>query len=127
VNAVDFETITRRTPGVTSAASMCSGIQSRAGSNEPETAGPVTLMIVPKYDNVQPDAPLPDSNFLDAICKYVDSRRLVTTEVFLRDPSTNRSGFRSVLTSPPTKRRRSSRSVKQEMLRFSRRFQRPSH
>src|SRR5262249_32487181 len=31
-------------------------------------------------------APQPDRLFLDAICAYLDQRRLVTTEVFLRGP-----------------------------------------
>jgi hypothetical protein len=58
------------------------------GSNEPGDApGSVTLMIIPKYDPLQPDAPLPDRLFLDTICAYIDSRRLVTTEVFLRGPT----------------------------------------
>jgi hypothetical protein len=43
-------------------------------------------MIIPKYDNVQPDAPMPNRNFLDTVCAYLDPRRLVTTEVFLRGP-----------------------------------------
>jgi hypothetical protein len=55
--------------------------------NEPGDApGAVTLMVIPRYDPAQPDAPLPDRLFLDAICDYVDPRRLVTTEVFLRGP-----------------------------------------
>jgi hypothetical protein len=48
--------------------------------------GAVTLMVVPKYDLVQPGAPMPDRLFLDTICDWLDPRRLVTTEVFLRGP-----------------------------------------
>jgi hypothetical protein len=44
-------------------------------------------MVIPKYDPAQPDAPLPDRPFLDALCAYLDPRRLVTTEVFLRGPT----------------------------------------
>ncbi|MEK6302427.1 MAG: baseplate J/gp47 family protein [Acidobacteriota bacterium] len=88
VNAVDFETVTRRTPGVDiGRVDVLAAFSPELGSNEPGDApGSVTLMIIPKYDNAQPDAPLPDRTFLDAICEYVDSRRLVTTEVFLRGP-----------------------------------------
>ena len=88
VNAVDFETVTRRTPGVEiGRVEVLAAFSPELGSNEAGDApGSVTLMIIPKYDNAQPDAPLPDRTFLDAICEYVDSRRLVTTEVFLRGP-----------------------------------------
>jgi len=88
VSAVDFETVTRRTPGVDiGRVEVLAAFSPELGSNEPGDApGSVTLMIIPKYDNAQPDAPLPDRTFLDAICEYVDSRRLVTTEVFLRGP-----------------------------------------
>jgi hypothetical protein len=55
--------------------------------NEPGDApGAVTLMLIPRSDPVQPDAPVPDRLFLDAVCDYLEPRRLVTTEVFLRGP-----------------------------------------
>jgi len=43
-------------------------------------------MVLPKYDPVSPDAPQPGRLFLDTICRYLDPRRLVTTELFLRGP-----------------------------------------
>jgi hypothetical protein len=43
-------------------------------------------MVIPRYDPRQPDAPVPDRLFLDTICNYVDERRLVTTEIFMRGP-----------------------------------------
>jgi hypothetical protein len=49
--------------------------------------GAVTLMLVPLDDPAQPDAPLPRQPFLDAVCRYLDPRRLVTTEVILRGPA----------------------------------------
>src|SRR5262249_33437543 len=52
-----------------------------------DAPGAVTLMVVPSVDPLHPDAPVPDQPFLDAICDYIDPRRLVTTEVFLRGPS----------------------------------------
>src|SRR5262245_44916618 len=88
VNAADFETITRRTPGVDiGRVEALPAYNPELGSNEPGDApGAVTLMIIPKYDPEQPDAPLPRRLFMDTICRYLDSRRLVTTEVFLRAP-----------------------------------------
>src|SRR5262249_47259307 len=38
------------------------------------------------FDPVNPNAPSPDNKFLDAVCSYLDTRRLITTEVFLRGP-----------------------------------------
>jgi hypothetical protein len=46
----------------------------------------VTLLVIPRYDATQPDAPVPDKLFLEALCEFLEPRRLVTTEVFLRGP-----------------------------------------
>ncbi|HSF33661.1 MAG TPA: baseplate J/gp47 family protein [Candidatus Tectomicrobia bacterium] len=88
VTATDFETVARRTPGVDiGRVEVLPAYNPELGGNEPgDAAGAVTLMIIPKYDPAQPDAPMPDRLFLDAICTYIDARRLVTTEVFLRGP-----------------------------------------
>jgi hypothetical protein len=43
-------------------------------------------MLIPRYDARQPDAPRPDRLFLDAVCRHLEPRRLITTEVFLRGP-----------------------------------------
>jgi hypothetical protein len=51
-------------------------------------------MVVPRFDPAQPEAPVPDNVFIDAVCAYLDPRRLVTTEVFVRGPI-----YRSVLVS----------------------------
>jgi hypothetical protein len=89
VSTADFKNITRRTPGVdVGRVDVLPAFSPELGSTEPGDApGAVTLMIIPKYDPVQPDAPTPNRNFLDTVCAYLDPRRLVTTEVFLRGPS----------------------------------------
>lgn len=88
VSATDFETIALRTPGVDIARiDVIPAFNPELTPNEPGDApGAVTLMVIPRTDPVQPDAPMPDRLFLDAICRYLDPRRLVTTEVFLRGP-----------------------------------------
>jgi hypothetical protein len=43
-------------------------------------------MLIPKYDAQNPEAPMPDRFFMDAVCSHLEPRRLVTTEVFLRPP-----------------------------------------
>ena len=90
VTAEDFRTIARRTPGVDiGRVEVLPAFNPDApGSPEPGDApGAVTLLLVPRFDAVQPDAPLPDRLFLDAVCEYLEPRRLVTTEVFLRGPT----------------------------------------
>jgi hypothetical protein len=52
-----------------------------------DSAGAVTLMVIPRFDPKQPDAPMPDRFFLNAICRYLDPRRLVTTELIIRGPN----------------------------------------
>jgi predicted phage baseplate assembly protein len=49
-------------------------------------AGTVTLLLVPLTDPLHPDNPEPDRLFLEAVCRYLEPRRLVTTELFLSGP-----------------------------------------
>ncbi len=85
----DFLTITRRTPGVDiGRVEVLPAYNPQLKQNEPGDApGAVTIMVIPKHDTTQPDAPVPDRLFLDAVCDYIDPRRLVTTEVFIRGPN----------------------------------------
>src|SRR5437763_3485969 len=43
-------------------------------------------MVISSYDAKHPDTLEPDQLFLDTICNYLNPRRLITTEVFLRGP-----------------------------------------
>ena len=88
VNAADFETITLRTPGIQiGRVEVLSAYNPTLSRHEPGNApGAVTLMVIPKYSATRPDAPEPDQFFLKAICDYLDPRRLVTTELFVRGP-----------------------------------------
>jgi hypothetical protein len=88
VTAYDFETIALRTPGVEIGRvevlpAYHPEISSGRGGDAP---GAVTLMLIPSFDPVNPNAPVPGDDFLDAVSSYLDPRRLVTTEVFLRGP-----------------------------------------
>jgi len=88
VSATDFETITWRTPGVDiGRVEVIPAFNPALSPNEPGGApGAVTLMLLPRFDPIQPAAPKPDRLFLDTVCRYLDPRRLVTTELFLRGP-----------------------------------------
>ena len=88
VNAADFETITMRTPGVDiGRVEVLPAFNPELVPNEAGDApGAVTLMVIPRNDPKQPDAPVADAIFLNTICRYLDPRRLVTTELYLRGP-----------------------------------------
>lgn len=89
VTAFDFETITWRTPGVDiGRVDVLSAFSPELAASPPGSApGALTVMVVPRYDLRQPETPEPDRLFLDTICDYLDPRRLVTTEVYLRGPA----------------------------------------
>ena len=88
VSAADFETITMRTPGVDiGRVDVLPAFNPELTPNEAGDApGAVTLMLIPRDDPKQPDAPVADAIFLNTICRYLDPRRLVTTELYLRGP-----------------------------------------
>ena len=88
VTAEDFDTIVRRTPGVDlGRVNIVPAFNPDLAPNEPGDApGAVTVMVMPRFDPAHPDAPEPDRLFLNTICAYLDQRRLVTTEIFLRGP-----------------------------------------
>jgi len=85
----DFEAIAARTPGIDlGRVEVLPTFNPQLLPNEPGDApGAVTLMVIPKFDRVNPEAPLPTPMFLEAICRHLEPRRLVTTELFLRGPS----------------------------------------
>jgi len=89
VSAEDFAAIVPRTPGVDVARlDVIPAFNPELAPSSPgDAAGAVTLMLIPRVDALHPDAPQPDQPFLDAVCDYIDPRRLVTTEVFLRGPT----------------------------------------
>jgi predicted phage baseplate assembly protein len=88
VTVKDFETITWRTPGVDiGRVEVIPAFHPKYSLAPGDAPGMVTLMVIPRYDADQPEAPIPDQNFLKAICDYINPRRLVTTELYLCGPS----------------------------------------
>jgi hypothetical protein len=89
VNAADFKTITLRTPGVEiGRVEVLPAFNPDLSGGQPGDApGAVTVLVVPRNDPRRPDAPEPDRQSLDAICAYLDTRRLITTELLLRGPA----------------------------------------
>jgi Baseplate J-like protein len=85
VAAQDFIDITQRTPGVDVGRVE---VLPLFNPNQPQVvaAGVVTVMVIPQFDPVRPRWPTPHRLFLRAVCDYLDKRRLVTTEVYVRGP-----------------------------------------
>lgn len=85
VTEQDFKDIAERTPGVDIGRVEAISLF-HPKLDDAMTPGTVTVMVIPRYDAVQPDAPVPDRLFLELVCKYLQPRRLVTTEVHVVGP-----------------------------------------
>ena len=87
VTAQDFSDITRRTPGIDlGRVEVLPLFNPDAPDPTSKWPGTVTVMVIPSSDPVHPNAPVPDMTFLNAVCSWLDPRRLVTTEVYVRGP-----------------------------------------
>jgi hypothetical protein len=85
VTLQDFADVARRTPGVD--VGRVEVLPLFLPSKPQEVApGVVTVMVVPRFDPFRPFWPTPDRLFLRRVCEYLDPRRLVTTEIYLRGP-----------------------------------------
>jgi hypothetical protein len=83
VSADDFREIVPQTPGIAlKRMEVLPSYHPTIGSPAP---GVVTLLLVPD-DPLRPEGPVPDRLFLQAVCRHLEPRRLVTTEVHLRGP-----------------------------------------
>ncbi|WP_420125858.1 baseplate J/gp47 family protein [Longimicrobium sp.] len=83
VSEEDFREIVPQTPGI------ALGRMEVMASYHPEIGSPapgvITLLLIPD-DPLRPEGPVPDRLFLQAVCRYLEPRRLLTTEVHLRGP-----------------------------------------
>jgi hypothetical protein len=87
VTVQDFADITRQTPGVDLGRVEVIPLFN-PDQPDPTTTWPgmVTVLVIPRSDPLTPLFPSPDLQFLNAVCAWLDSRRLVTTEVHARGP-----------------------------------------
>ncbi|MEM7051211.1 MAG: putative baseplate assembly protein [Acidobacteriota bacterium] len=85
VSREDFREITWQTPGVDLGRVE---ILPLFHPDQPESPadGALTVLVVPLTDRIQPETPAPDRLFLDAICRHLEPRRLITTEIHVRGP-----------------------------------------
>ena len=88
VTAEDYRDLTERTPGIDVArVEVLPAYKPDMGASAAgDVPGAVTLMVLPKHDGVNPEAPQPDRAFLDAICTWLQPRRLITTELVVTGP-----------------------------------------
>ncbi len=87
VSEEDFVEITKRTPGVDVArADVLPLFHPDPERSDLAAEGMVTIMVVPRDDPQQPEAPTPDDAFLRTVCDHLEPRRLVTTELHVRGP-----------------------------------------
>lgn len=84
VTAEDFSEIAWATPGVN--LGRVEVLPLFHPEHTGDAAGVVTLMLIPSSDPAHPDNPEPDRLFLEAVCRHLDPRRLITTELFLSGP-----------------------------------------
>jgi hypothetical protein len=86
VTQQDFQTVTLRTPGVDVGRVEVLPLFRPGLPAQDPADGVVTVMVIPQSDPLNPLWPTPDRSFLQRVCDYLDSRRLVTTEIYVRGP-----------------------------------------
>jgi predicted phage baseplate assembly protein len=86
VTAGDFEELAKATPGASVGRANCLPLFYPPTLSSGK-AGVVSVVVWPANDARNPNAPLPDSDLLQAVCAYLDARRLVTTELYVIPPT----------------------------------------
>lgn len=86
VTAGDFQELALQTPGAGIGRAECLP-RFHAPTKTPERPGVVSVVVWPREDRVNPNAPRPDRNALRLVCEWLDQRRLVTTELYVVPPT----------------------------------------
>lgn len=81
----DFKELALLTPGAVLGRAECLPLYHPQLPDE-DSAGVVSVIIWPQQDTRNPNAPLPTVNQIRAVCAYLDTRRLVTTELYVMPP-----------------------------------------
>ena len=90
VTATDFQELALATPGADVIRAECLPRfhpQFRTPSPPREKAGVVSVIVWPRTDPKNPNAPMPDRAMLRTVCESLDRRRLVTTELYVLPPT----------------------------------------
>ena len=86
VTASDFEELALTTPGANVGRAETLALFHPPSRNA-SAAGVVSVVIWPREDPAHPAAPRPDRNLLRSVCRRLDQRRLVTTELYVIPPT----------------------------------------
>jgi hypothetical protein len=98
VTAGDFQELALATPGANVGRADCLplfrppknlGAVAAPDLNHPhdEAAGVVSVVVWPRDDRKRPNAPMADRTLLREVCSWLDTRRLVTTELYVIPPT----------------------------------------
>jgi hypothetical protein len=86
VTAEDFTDLTRRTPGVDLGRVEVLPLFHPELGSDSQVPGMVTVLVIPRSDALRPAAPSPDRQFLTSVCRWLEPKRLITTELHVRGP-----------------------------------------
>lgn len=89
VTESDFRELAEATPG---AGIVRAEVLRLFNPHRPAESAPgaVSVVVWPAADPRHPDAPVPDRDTVRAVCRWLDARRLVTTELFVIPPTYRR-------------------------------------
>jgi hypothetical protein len=86
VTQSDFQELALATPGADVGRADCMPLFDPT-SKDQNAAGVVSVVVWPREDLKNPNAPLPDRTLLSKVCAWLDARRLVTTELYVIPPT----------------------------------------
>jgi predicted phage baseplate assembly protein len=89
VTASDFQELAEATPGAGIVRAETLRLFHPRRPTE-TTPGAVSVVVWPATDQLHPDAPRPDRDTVRAVCRWLDARRLVTTELYVIPPTYRR-------------------------------------
>lgn len=86
VTRSDFQELALATPGSGIGRAECLPLF-HPPTKSLKAAGVVSVVVWPREDRKRPNAPMPDRTLLREVCKWLDERRLVTTELYVIPPT----------------------------------------
>lgn len=100
VTSSDFNELAEATPGAEVIRAECLP-RFDPHTKATEAAGVVTVVVWPRDDPDHPDAPLPSRGLVGRVCRHLDERRLVTTELYVVPPTYRRIGVSVAVVAKP--------------------------